>query len=92
MVAHAFNPGTQEAEEADFWVRGQPGLQSECQGYTYISNTPSPQKKNLLKFALHDSEAPNPSQTTSTAPPRVLQHTPGQGQTRMNEASVFLSF
>ena len=26
VLAHAFNPSTQEA---DFWVRGQPGLQSE---------------------------------------------------------------
>jgi hypothetical protein len=28
-VAHAFNPNTQR--QADFWVRGQPGLQSEFQ-------------------------------------------------------------
>ena len=37
MVAHAFNPSTREVEQADFWVRGQPGLQSEyqdSQGYT----------------------------------------------------------
>jgi hypothetical protein len=37
MVAHAFNPSTQEAEAEDFWVPGQPGLQSEfqdSQGYT----------------------------------------------------------
>ena len=37
MVAHAFNPSTQEAEAVDFCVRGQPGLQSEfqdSQGYT----------------------------------------------------------
>ena len=36
VVVHAFNPSTWEAE-ADFWVRGQPGLQSEfqdSQGYT----------------------------------------------------------
>jgi hypothetical protein len=34
VVAHAFNPSTREA---DFWVRGQPALQSEfqdSQGYT----------------------------------------------------------
>ena len=34
VVAHAFNPSTWEA---DFWVRGQPGLQNEfqdSQGYT----------------------------------------------------------
>jgi hypothetical protein len=30
MVARGFNPSTQEAEaEADLWVQGQPGLQSE---------------------------------------------------------------
>jgi hypothetical protein len=37
MVVHAFNPSTWEPEAADFWVRGQPGLQSEFQdrqGYT----------------------------------------------------------
>jgi hypothetical protein len=36
-VAQAFNPSTREAEAGDFWVWGQPGLQSELQdsqGYT----------------------------------------------------------
>jgi hypothetical protein len=32
MMAHAFNPRTQEAETGgSLWVRGQPGLQSEFQ-------------------------------------------------------------
>jgi hypothetical protein len=32
VVVHAFDPSTWEAErQADFWVRGQPGLQSEFQ-------------------------------------------------------------
>jgi hypothetical protein len=31
MVAHAFNPSTGRQRQADFWVRGQPGLQSEFQ-------------------------------------------------------------
>jgi hypothetical protein len=30
-VAHAFNPSIWEAEASNFWVRGQPGLQSEFQ-------------------------------------------------------------
>ena len=37
VVAYAFNARTQEAEAGDFWVQGQPGLQSELQdsqGYT----------------------------------------------------------
>jgi hypothetical protein len=37
MVVHTFNPSTQEAVAVDFWVPGQPGLQSEfqdSQGYT----------------------------------------------------------
>jgi hypothetical protein len=37
VVAHAFNASTWKAEAMDFWVRGQPGLQSEfqdSQGYT----------------------------------------------------------
>jgi hypothetical protein len=29
MVAHAFNRSTWEAEAANFWVEGQPGLLSE---------------------------------------------------------------
>jgi hypothetical protein len=36
MVAHTFNPSTQEGGQADFWVLGHPGLQSdfqESQGY-----------------------------------------------------------
>jgi hypothetical protein len=33
VVAHAFNPSTWEAGQEDFWVRGQPGLQSEFQVY-----------------------------------------------------------
>jgi hypothetical protein len=31
MVAHTFNLSTWEAEAGRFWVRGQPGLQSELQ-------------------------------------------------------------
>jgi hypothetical protein len=31
VVAHTFNPSTWEAEKVDFWVWGQPGLQSEFQ-------------------------------------------------------------
>jgi hypothetical protein len=37
VVAQAFNPSTREQRQADFCVRGQPGLQSEFQdnlGYT----------------------------------------------------------
>jgi hypothetical protein len=37
MVAHAFNPALGRQRQADFWVRSQPGLQSEfqdSQGYT----------------------------------------------------------
>jgi hypothetical protein len=37
VVVHAFNPSTRGQRQADFWVRGQPGLQSELQdsqGYT----------------------------------------------------------
>ena len=36
-MAHTFYPSTWEAEAGRFWVRGQPGLQSEfqdSQGYT----------------------------------------------------------
>ena len=36
-MLHTFNPSIWEAEEGNFWVRGQPGLQREfqdSQGYT----------------------------------------------------------
>jgi hypothetical protein len=48
VVAHTFNPSTREAEQADFWVRGQPGLQSEfqdSQGYTEKPCLEKPKKK-----------------------------------------------
>lgn len=31
LVVNAFNPSTREARRADFWIRGQPGLQNEFQ-------------------------------------------------------------
>jgi hypothetical protein len=37
VVAHAFNPSTWRQRQADLWVQGQPGLQSEfqeTQGFT----------------------------------------------------------
>jgi hypothetical protein len=37
VVAHTFNPSTWRQRQVDFWVQGQPGLQSEfqdSQGYT----------------------------------------------------------
>jgi hypothetical protein len=37
MVAHAFNPALGRQRQVDFWVRGEPSLQSEfqnSQGYT----------------------------------------------------------
>jgi hypothetical protein len=48
VAAHAFNPSTWEAEAGDFWVQGQPGLQSEfqdSQGYTEKPCLEKPQKK-----------------------------------------------
>jgi hypothetical protein len=52
VVAHAFNPSTREAWQADFWVRGQPGLQSELQdsqGYTEKPCLEKPKKKKKKK-------------------------------------------
>jgi hypothetical protein len=31
VLVHAFNPSTSRQRQADFWVWGQPGLQSEFQ-------------------------------------------------------------
>jgi hypothetical protein len=33
LVVHAFNPSIWGQRQADFWVQGQPGLQSEFQDY-----------------------------------------------------------
>jgi hypothetical protein len=55
VVTHAFNASTWEAEvQADFWVLGQPGLQSEfqdSQGYTEnpISKNQKPETKNYIQ-------------------------------------------
>jgi hypothetical protein len=40
MVAHSFNPSTWEAVQADFWVWGQPGLQSEFQDSQVYTKKP----------------------------------------------------
>jgi hypothetical protein len=50
VVVHAFNPSTREAEAGDFWVPGQPGLQSEfqdSQGYTEKPCLEKKEKKRL---------------------------------------------
>jgi hypothetical protein len=53
MVAHAFNPSTQEAEAGGFLlIRGQPGLQSEfqdSQSYTQRNPTQSQKTKQNKK-------------------------------------------
>jgi hypothetical protein len=51
VVAHAFNPALGRQRQVDFWVRGQPGLQSEfqdSQDYTEkpCLEKPKQQKKN----------------------------------------------
>lgn len=57
VMAHIFNPITQEAEvEADFLVQGQFGLQSEFQGYTEkpclkIQNKQINKSKNKKKLS-----------------------------------------
>jgi hypothetical protein len=49
VVAHAFNPTTREAEQADFWVRGQPGLQSEFQDSQSYTEKPCLGEKKKKK-------------------------------------------
>jgi hypothetical protein len=44
-VAHTFNPSTWEAEAGDFWVLGQPGLQSEFQDNQGYTEKPCLEKK-----------------------------------------------
>jgi hypothetical protein len=45
VVAHAFNPSTWEAEAGGFWVRGQPGLESEFQDSQGSTHKPCLKKK-----------------------------------------------
>jgi hypothetical protein len=57
VVAHTFNPSTREAEagQVDFWVRGQPGLQSEfqdSQGNTEKTCLEKPKKKKSNMMSL----------------------------------------
>jgi hypothetical protein len=62
VVAHTFNPSTQEAEAGGFLVRGQPGLQSEfqdSQGYTEkpcLEKKKTKTKNKKTKQASHDRQ------------------------------------
>jgi hypothetical protein len=51
VIAHVFNPSTREAQrQADFWVQGQPGLQSEFQdSQGYIEKLCLKKTKNKTK-------------------------------------------
>jgi hypothetical protein len=49
VVAHAFNPSTREQRQADFWVRGQPGLQSEFQDSQCYTEKPCLEKTKKKK-------------------------------------------
>jgi hypothetical protein len=46
MVVHAFNPALGRQRQANFWVRGQPGLQSEFQDNQGYTEKPCLRKKN----------------------------------------------
>ena len=54
MVVHVFNPSTGGQMQTDFWVRGQPGLQSELQGSQGYTEKPclekTKKKKSLFFF------------------------------------------
>ena len=61
VVAHAFNPSNWEVEQADFWVRGQPGLQSEfqdSQGYTEKTCLKKTKTKTNKQNKTKDSDEP----------------------------------
>jgi hypothetical protein len=49
VVVHAFNPSTWEAEAGGFWVRGQPGLQSEFQDSQNYTEKPCLKKQQQQK-------------------------------------------
>jgi hypothetical protein len=55
MVAHTFNPALGRQRQADFWVRGQPGLQSkfqDSQGYRETLSRKTKTKKKLVSPSL----------------------------------------
>ena len=45
VVAHVFNPSTL-IHQADFWVQGQPGLQSELQDIQVYTEKPCLEQQN----------------------------------------------
>lgn len=45
MVAHPFNPVTQEAETDPLWIPGQPGLHNKSRPAELHNQTPSQKKK-----------------------------------------------
>jgi hypothetical protein len=54
VVAHTFNPSTWRQRRVDFWVQGQPGLQSEfqdSQGYTEKPCLKNKNKYIYIKWA-----------------------------------------
>jgi hypothetical protein len=46
VVAHTFNPSIERQRQADFRVRGQPGLQSEFQDSQDYTEKPCLEKQN----------------------------------------------
>jgi hypothetical protein len=62
VVVHAFNPSTWEERQADFWVWGQPGLQSEfqdSQGYTEKPCLKKKHKQTNKKISLLSNQNRN---------------------------------
>jgi hypothetical protein len=53
VVVGACNPNTWEAEAGSFWVRGQPGLQSEFQDSQGYTEKPCLKKQNKTKQNNH---------------------------------------
>jgi hypothetical protein len=49
LVARAFNPSTREQRQEDFWVLGQPDLQSEFQDSQGYTEKPCLEKQNKTK-------------------------------------------
>ena len=80
MVALAFNPSTREAEAGDFWVRGQPGLQSEFQDSQDYTEKPclkkTKNKKQKNKKQKTNKKTNKTKQRTLTALPEVLSSIP----------------
>ena len=76
MVAHAFIPALGRQRQADFWVRGQPGLQSEFQDSQSYTEKPCLKKnKNKNKNKKKKTKNKKNKERREQAAPLIMSQT-----------------